>query len=340
MTATASAYADRYLAAVGRAVPASSRAEILAELEASIAEQVEPRVAEGEDRDAAEREVVAGLGEPIAYASSLIDRPMWVVGPRYYAAWLRLLRLLLWIVPLCAVGGVVLGQLIARASAGAIFGSAIAVLIQTIVHVVFWTTLVFFALERTGSTGDTILDWNPDQLPQPADARSGRMDLIASLVFLAIAAGAIVWDRVLGFFPTGGAPIPVLAPTPWPWIVLFGFIVLEAAFAIVLYARRRWTTALAVVNTALAVAFAAATLTLLVRGELVNPSLLSFIAEAGGEGFAQGQRASAAQGGVFGILGVLLGFCLVAFPAWDIADGWLKLRRVRRGGVPSVAADV
>lgn len=334
------AYAERYVAAVARAVPAANRSEVVAELEAAIADQVEPRVEAGEATADAERAVVAALGEPLAYAASLTDRPLHLIGPRYFAAWWRLLKLLLWIVPLCAVGAVVLGQLISRAPVGAIFGSAIAVLIQTIVHVAFWTTLVFFILERTGSTGDTILDWNPDQLPQPVETRTGRLDLIASLVFLAIAAGAMVWDRVLGFFPTGGAPIPVLAPTPWPWIVLFGLIAAEAAFAIVLYARRRWTVGLAVVNTVLAVAFAAATVTLLVRGELINPALLSFITEAGGEGFARGQQASAAQGGVFGILGMLIGFCLVAFPAWDIADGWLKLRRVGRGGPLGAAARI
>jgi hypothetical protein len=109
--------------------------------------------------------------------------------------------------------------------------------------------------------------------------------------------------------------------------VLFGFILLEIAFAVALYRRRRWTRILAVINTVLAVAFAAATLTLLARGELVNPALLSFIAEAGGDGFARGQRAAAGQGGVFGILGVLVGFGLVAVSAWDIVDGWLKLRR-------------
>lgn len=329
MTET-TAYADRYLAAVSRALPAAARAEVLAELEASIAEQVEPRMAQGESRDEAERHVVAELGEPIAYASSLIDRPMWLVGPRYYAAWLRLMRLLLIIVPICAVGGTVLGQLIARASVGEVIGSVIAVLVGVIVHVCFWTTLVFFLLERTGSTGDTILDWNPDQLPKPAETRSGRTDLIASLVFLAIVVGVMLWDLLLGFFPTGGAPIPILDPVPVTWAVLLLFIVAEAVFVVVLYRRGRGTTALAVVNTVLAVAFAAASITLLINGALVNPELIDFVTETGGEGFAQGQRASAGQGGVFGILGVILGFCLVGFPIWDIADGWLKLRRLRR----------
>ncbi len=321
------AYADRYLAAVSRALPAASRAEIVAELEASLAEQVEPRIAQGESRDEAERHVVDEFGEPIAYASSLIDRPMWLVGPRYYAAWLRLMRLLLIIVPICAVGATLLGQLIARASVGEIFGSVIAVLVGVIVHVCFWTTLVFFILERTGSTGDAILDWNPDQLPKAAEVRSGRPDLIASLVFLAIVVGAMLWDLLLGFFPTGGSPIPVLNPLPVTWAVLLLFVVAEAVFAIVLYLRRRWSTALAVANTVLAVAFAAASLALLISGALVNPALIGFVTEAGGEGFAQGQLASAGQGGVFGILGVILGFCLVGFPIWDIVDGWLKARR-------------
>ncbi|MDT0156291.1 permease prefix domain 1-containing protein [Microbacterium sp. ARD32] len=331
MTATAD-YAERYLAAVSRALPASSRPELLAEVESSIAEQVEPRVARGESREDAERHVVAALGEPIAYASSLIDRPMWLIGPRYYAAWLRLLRLLLVIVPLCAVGGSVLGQLIARASVGEVIGSTVAVLIGTIVHVAFWTTLVFFVLERTGSTGESVLDWSPDQLPLPAEHRAGRNELIGSLVFLALVPLAMLWDVLLGFFPTGAAPVPVLMPSPWTWTVILGFVVLEAVFAVVLFLRRRWSMALAVVNTVLAVGFAAASLTLLIRGALVNPEFMAFVTRAGGDGFAQGEQGSTAQGGVFGILAAILGFCLIAFPAWDIADGWLKLRRAGAGG--------
>lgn len=254
---------------------------------------------------------------------------MWLIGPRYYAAWRHLIRLLLWIVPTCGVGGVLLGQMIARASVGEIFGSVIAVLVGAIVHVCFWTTLVFFVLERTGSTGDTILEWTPDQLPQATQARPGLPDLIASLVFLALAAGAILWDRFLGFFPTGGEPIPILAPTTWVCGTLLVFIVAEAVFAVVLYRRGGWTTGFAVVRTVLAVAFAAATLTLLARGEVINPALIDFVTEAGGEGFSKGQQASAAQGGVFGILSALLGFCLIAFPIWEIVDGWLHVRKAR-----------
>ena len=69
MTTTAStsgrAYAARYIAAVGRAVPAASRDEIVAELEGTIAELVEPRLAAGETRDDAERAVVEKETVPV-----------------------------------------------------------------------------------------------------------------------------------------------------------------------------------------------------------------------------------------------------------------------------------
>ncbi|MFD5224579.1 permease prefix domain 1-containing protein [Microbacterium sp. NPDC058342] len=321
MTET-TAYADRYLAAVSRALPGAARAEILAELEASLAEQVEPRIAGGESRDEAERHVVAELGEPIAYASSLIDRPMWIVGPRYYAAWLRLLRLLLIIVPVCAVGATVLGRLIVGASVGEVIGSVVAVLLGVIVHVCFWTTLVFFLLERTGSTGDTILNWSPDQLPKPAEVRSGRPDLIASLVMVAFFAGLLLWDRLRGFVP-GDAPLPLLNPELWPWGIGAVFLLLaaEAALAIAVYTRRRWTPALAVANAVIAVCFAALALTALAQGVLFNPEFVDVVFTENGVG-----------ADVLAVLAVLTGVVIVGIAISDVVDGWLKVRRARLVG--------
>ncbi|UJP08968.1 permease prefix domain 1-containing protein [Microbacterium sp. KUDC0406] len=318
MTTTAS-YAERYLSAVARSVPAAARPEILTEVEASIAEQVEPRIAQGEDRDEAERAVVAELGEPTAYAASLIDRPMWLVGPRYYAAWLRLLRLLLWTVPPVATAGVVIGQVVIQASIGEIFGQAIAILLSVIVHVCFWTTLVFFILERTGSTGDTILDWNPDQLPQPAADGVARSELIGSLVMLGIFAGALLWDHFRGFVP-GAEPLPVINPDLWPWWIglLFVLMVAEAALAIAVYARGRWTLALAWVNFAIAVSVMSLGLTALGRGILYNPQFVSQVFTANG-----------VDGAALSVLAALTGIGIAGIGIWDMIDGFLKARTAR-----------
>lgn len=318
---------ERYIAAVTKSLSPNTQNDVRVELEASIADAVEARVEQGESSPDAEHRVLTDLGDPAILAAGYADRPLHLIGPKYFLTWWRLLKLLLWIVPAIAAFGVALAAVLAGASVGEVIGQVIGITLSVAVHVVFWTTLVFFVLERTGA--DTGVRWDVDQLPDSAVHGVGRADLIASLFFLVIGIGAIFWDRFLGFFPTGGEPIPILNPALWPgWItVLFALIVVEVLLSIAIYARGRWTTAFAVINTVLAVLFASWALTLLGRGELVNPEFLDFVVQAGGEGFARGQEASAEQGGVFGILAAVTGICLVLFPAWDITDGWLKTRR-------------
>ena len=64
-------------------------------------------------------------------------------------------------------------------------------------------------------------------------------DLIASLVFLAIAAGAILWDHFVGFaYSAEDGWSSFLDPGLWPWWIggLLVLMVLEALLAISVYA--------------------------------------------------------------------------------------------------------
>ncbi|MBN6190712.1 permease prefix domain 1-containing protein [Microbacterium sp. SSW1-47] len=327
MTATLT---ERYISATIRSLPPETQGDVRAELEASIADAVEARIDLGEDPQEAERAALTALGDPGALAAGYADRPLHLIGPRYYLAWWRLLKLLLMIVPVCALGGVALGQTIAGAPVGEVISSAVLATGGTILHVCFWTTLVFVILERSGT--DAGMKWDVDQLPEASDDGVGRNELIASLVFLGLAVGALLWDRFRGFVVVDGEALPILDPGLWPWGigVLFLLIVAEAVFAIVVYRRRGWSTALAVVNTVLAVAFLAWTLTLLLTGDLVNPDFLAHIVAAGGDGFAAGDAEAADEGGIFRILAVLLGFGIALGVGWDIVDGWRKARRQGR----------
>lgn len=323
---------ERYISATTRQLPPAMQDDVRAELEASISDAIEARVEQGDTREDAERAVLTDLGDPGILAAGYADRPLQLIGPKYFLTWWRLLKLLLWIVPICVAGGMTLGLLLSGQGVGETIGQVIPVVLQVIVHLAFWTTLVFAVLERTGAdTGET---WNVDQLPEIEEKGVGRSELIASLVFLGIAVIAIVWDSVRGFFPTGGEPIPILNPQLWPWWIalLFGLIALEAVFAIALFRLRRWTVSMAVLNTLLALAFAAWVLVLLLTGQLVNPDFLAFVEGAGGEGFAAGDAEAAGNGGIFRILAVLLGLGIAAGVVWDIADGWMKVRRARRLG--------
>ena len=58
------------------------------------------------------------LGDPAALAASYVDRPLQLIGPRYYLTWWRLLKLLYSVVLPIAVAAVVLAQLLSGADVG------------------------------------------------------------------------------------------------------------------------------------------------------------------------------------------------------------------------------
>lgn len=328
MTATLT---ERYIAATVRSLRPESQDDVRAELGASIDDAIEARVEQGEARADAERHVLTELGDPGILAAGYAERPLHLIGPRYYLTWWRLLKLLLIIVPICAIAGVAIGQTLANATIGEVIGTAVSTGLAVVVHVSFWTTLVFFVLERTGA--DTGVKWDVDQLPEPQPDGVGRTDLVASLVFLGAAAAAILWDRFRGFVRPDAEALPILNPELWPWWI-GGLLVLmgaEAALAIAVYARRRWTPSLAIANTLLSVLFAGCALMLLVNGELINPAFLDLLNVSGGEALAEANAEAAGNGGVLRILAVITGAGIVIIAAWDVFDGWRKTLRARRG---------
>lgn len=314
MSATLS---DRYIEATVRSLPARSQEDVRAELAAAITDAVEARVERGERRPDAERAVLTELGDPGVLAADYADRPLHLIGPRYYLTWWRLLKLLLFIVPLCAFGGSLLAQALAGAEIGELIGSSVTTGAAAVVHVAFWVTLVFVVLERTGA--GTGVEWDVDQLPEPPNTTTdGRVDLAASLVLLGVSAGALLWDRFIGFVRSDGEALPVLDPGLWPWSVaaLFAIMAGEAVLVVTVHVRRRWTTALAAANTALAVLFASLTLTLLARDDLVNQAFVEVALTENG-----------VDADVLQIFGVLTAIGILGVAIWDVVDGWRKTAR-------------
>lgn len=328
-TSTAS-LTERYISATVRSLRPEAQDDVRAELEASIADAVEARREQGEDPRAAERAVLTDLGDPGILAAGYADRPLHLIGPKYYLTWWRLLKILLWIVPTFAAIGVALAKILEFATIGETIGAVTVAIIMSIVHVGFWTTLVFAVLERTAT--DAGATWTVDQLPEPTDEGAGRSEVIGSLIFLALAAGAIVWDALRGFVRDDGVPVPILNPSLWPvgMTVLLVLMLAEAALAIVIWRQRRWTVGAAIVNTILAVAFVVPAMYLLLSGDLVNPGFLQYLAVEHAAEMAQADAGAAEQGGVLRILSVILGVVIVGSSLWDIVDGWIKALRARR----------
>ncbi|MGV0108706.1 permease prefix domain 1-containing protein [Arthrobacter sp. CP30] len=310
---------DRYIWAAVRTVPESERPDLELDIRDLIEGAVEARTATRHDPAAAERDALSELGDPERLAADYVDRPLTLIGPRYYLDWLRILRTVLLIVVPLATVAVLVVQLLTTGSIGGAIGSAVSTAITATVHIGFWTTLLFVVLERSGTTDGT-MEWTVDRLPDlPDHDRSARLpEFIASLVFLGLFAGAIVWQQLRSVVrDEAGGAVPLLDPALWSfWIPWFlGLIAAEALFALRVY-RRGWSWWSAVVNLVLGLAFAVPALLLWAGGRVLNPAFTD----------AVGWDPAVAAGGGWTAGGIVVA-AVVIIAAWDVADGFLRAHR-------------
>ncbi|MBD3940338.1 hypothetical protein IF188_01325 [Microbacterium sp. NEAU-LLC] len=310
---------DRYVDAAMRTVPEDQRSDLAAELRGSIDDQIEARIADGADAESAERAVLTDLGDPDVLAAGYTGRQLHLIGPRYYLDWWRLLKLLLWIVLPCVAFGVALGQVLSGATVGETIGSAVVAVLTAALHIAFWTTLVFVVLERTGHETMDAGPWTPDRLPEPRQRGAGLGDMIASIGFLLIMAGVVLWDHFIGLVPTEPG-LSFLDDGLWPWWIMALFLVmaLEAVLAIAVYGVGRWTVPLAVADGILNLIIAVPALWLLAQGRLINPDFFPSIIDG-----ADGET-------VQNIVATIVGFVIVAVAIWDTTDAALKAVRSRQ----------
>lgn len=311
---------DRYVWAAARSVPESQRDEFGRELRERIGDAVDALVETGRASADAERMALVELGDPAALAASYVDRPLQLIGPRYYLTWWRLLKLLYSVALPLAVAAIALARLLSGADVGDAIGGAIVVGLSIAVQMGFWTTLAFAVLERTPGKGAD-LAWTPDMLPQLPDlGRPGRLsELIASLVFLALFAAVLVWQHFGLPWVEALESIPLLDPDLWSfWVPFFlVLIVLEMLFAIAIYAWG-WNWWLAAANLVLNVAFVVPALWLFTMGQLINPEALEVM------GWPWGDAGE--------VIVPIIVVVVIGVAAWDVVDGIIKTARGSRAG--------
>jgi hypothetical protein len=316
---------DRYVWAVLRAVPGRQRAELEPEVRALVADAVDANAAS--TREAAERAALVELGDPDLLAARYTDRTRFVIGPRLYPEWERLLKLLLPIVV------PIVGITTAAASwmggnpVGSVITSGLGAAFNVGVQLAFWFTLVFAIAERTASDAipATGQPWTPDDLPQvPAPDRLSLGEAVASVAFGVFVLAAIVWVQLATPIVIEGTSYALFDPATWSWLVWYmaALTVLEIAFAVGLYLRGRWTWAFAVINAVLGLAFAIPALWLINEDALINPQLVAAAnALADGDWFAV----------TMGITALVIAIIVTI----DVVDGFRKAWRTSRREGPT-----
>ena len=314
---------DRYVWGVLRAVPTAQRADLEPEIRALVADAVEARVTAGVIPAEAERAAIAELGDPERLAAQYTDKTLFLVGPRYFPDWKRLLTLLLSIVvPIVAIATMG-ASLLAGKEIWEVVASGLGTAFMVGINLAFWITAVFAVMERKEIADlDEELAWTPDKLPEPPAAATESLAGIAfSIAALVIAAIALVWQQTAMPITIDGVSYPLFNPDLWsfwlPWLLVV--LGLQIVFHLALYLRGGWTWAFAVANTILNLAFLVPGIWLWSQGLLFDPGL---VAALEGMGLAEAFRPA----------GVVIAIVFIAATGWDILDGFRKAARAGQAG--------
>ena len=328
MTATnrTNDWTERYLSVVLRSIPEPKRADVDRELRSSIADDIEERVAAGDDRGTAERAVLEALGDPAQLASAYIGRPNYLLGPELFPLFRHLLpRLLTFAVPLAA-----LAMAVAKFASGGSYadaiGAGISGAITVAIQLAFWTTLAFIFLERAEAARDARSEivaktgrWTVERLPDQAPGRVSASEAIGEVLTSLITIGGLLFLRSISVPGPAGSEVPLFDPalTNFWYPVFIGVLLAQAVLQVIVFAVGRWTMPLAIAFTPLQLGFALPIILLAINGTLINPA---FAAEVGYPALAEGDKPV--------MLVVAVGTTLAS--AWEIISAFVRAR----GGRP------
>jgi hypothetical protein len=189
---------ELYIQEVMRRLPEKNREDIALELTSTIEDMLPDDYTEEDVR-----EVLTSLGNPAVLASNYQDRPMHLIGPRYYDLYMTLLKIILPIS--AAVTFIVLAVSSVLSYSGesspieiflSIAGNGVVEVIGTAMQVFFWLTLTFAIIERTVSTDSQLpitmkgKEWTPEDLKDipyiPKEKRISKLEIFGGLIWTVI----------------------------------------------------------------------------------------------------------------------------------------------------------
>lgn len=294
---------EAYVYEVTRRLPEKSRNDIAMELKSIIEDMLPDHHSEDEVKVA-----LSQLGDPAILAASYRDKPMHLIGPKVYDAYIRTMKLTIpWAVLITVLAHVVesivlfSGQEAVLSVIGKSFGLIIANVMWVLTQLFFWMTIVFVMIERVGlsKVDDAALTnygtkWSPEHLKYieviPRKMAIPKGEVIFGFIWTAI--WAMVYfnaDHLAGVYRTvdGGLQfvMPVFSQETLlsyiPLIVMF--IALELGLSLYKWKRGKWDLKLATVNAIIHLSSAAAFLAIASNPNLINEAFIEYMAETIGK---------------------------------------------------------
>lgn len=256
-----------YIQEVAQRLPEKNREDITLELRSTIEDMLPDDYSE-EDVKA----VLEKLGSPVTLASGYRDRPMHLIGPRYFDVYVTLLKMILPIAAVISLISMIAEYFIGYSGEQAVInivlgliGEGIWRIIEVGIQVFFWLTLVFATLERTDKGKDEqpltarLKKWTPDDLKNtpyiPKKKAISKCEVFGGLMWTAIWATLYFYaHRLVGVYRGDGNGLEFVAPTfsqdvllrYWPIVVIL--IGLEIALSLYKLIKGQWTQRMAICN--------------------------------------------------------------------------------------------
>lgn len=285
---------ELYIQEVTRRLPEKNRVDIALELQSTI-EDMLPEDHTEQDVKA----VLLKLGDPVTLASGYRDRPMHLIGPRYYDVYISLLKMIL---PIAAVISLIalLGDNPLRDTGNTvmeailkIIGKGISGIISTGIQVFFWLTLSFAILERMDTSKDQspltkdLKPWTPENLkdiPNISKQKAISMiEIFASLLGLSVFT-ALYFNaaNLLGVYEKRNDSLIFVTPSfnqevlNTYWLPVSCVVIIGVLLAIYKLFLRQWTLKLAIFH---AIYQLLSTLTFIIiisNPNLLNPEFIAY----------------------------------------------------------------
>ncbi|WP_155593104.1 HAAS signaling domain-containing protein [Lysinibacillus cavernae] len=206
---------DSYIQEVSKRLHKNKRQEIELELKATIEDMLPEEYSESDVKEALKK-----LGNPVEVAASYHDTPRFLIGPDVFDHYTRTIKLVIpWAIIITVVVQVIekivlySGEEALLSTIISAFAIIIAAIISVLFHVLFWITVIFIILDRSGPDKIQLpflrdpKQWSPDDLIKlktiPKDKIITINDTIFSLLGTIIFA-FVYWNayRLLGIYTT------------------------------------------------------------------------------------------------------------------------------------------
>ncbi|WP_339254228.1 hypothetical protein NSQ43_06985 [Sporosarcina sp. FSL W8-0480] len=288
---------EAYVYEVTRRLPEKTRKDIALELRSTIEDMLPENFSEDE-----EMEVLSKLGDPAKLAASYRDTPMHLIGPKVYDVYIRTIKIIIpWVIFITILVHVIEAFVLFSESESILsiavksIGIIIASIIQALIQMFFWVTIVFIFIERVGLANSNIAitthgtEWTPEQLKQ---VRVSSKKTIPRSEIIFGFAWTVIWivfyfnaDHLAGVYRSiDGEGLRMVMPAfnhaVWIsyWPIVLSLAVIEIGLWLYKWNERQWTMKLVILNVALKVISLVAFIVIVSNPALLNEALIPYMA--------------------------------------------------------------